>query len=226
MKIKLLMASVIPVFLCTNSVVWASEKYATFSFMLPTTKNEFGGQNSVGGFSNTDTQSSGTLGFQATYGLRDAFHVGTLPVSAEFDLALFKSEDITSASFPGLPSPTFFYTSDVKTLRFGTSFWSPVHEGNGYRTEIGLGLGAVYRDVSTTDGVAGGSGSDLTGYGQVGLRHVWEVSESGRMNIALNYVFTGKTSTALTNGGASAGSLTQSSKGVELSVGYQILLGK
>ncbi len=226
MKKTSLIASMICVVMSNAGTAYAVERYATFSFMLPSSEYEFGGQNTVGGFSNADTQASGTIGFQATYGLEDAFSIGVLPVSAEFDLAFLKSEKITSASFPGLPSPTFFYDSDVKTLRLGASFWSPFITGKGYKTELGVGLGVVYRDISTTDGVSSGANSDTAGYGQIGVRHVWEVSKSSEMIIGLNYVYTGETNVPLSFGGSAAGNLTQRSDSVELSVGYRILLGK
>ena len=206
---------------------YSAERYMTFSFAVGKYSNDTGGFNTAGSFSNTDTQSSGAPTVGLKYGLRDNFSIGGLPISTEFDLSYSANETFTSASFPGLPTPTFFYDTEVETIRVGASFWAPVSIGGNYRTEIGLGLGAALRDIQTFDGVVGGNDSDVAPYGSVGLRHSWDVSPSGRFSVSLNYLLIDDVNIALTNGGgSSAGNYSFGSKGLELSAGYTMLFGK
>ncbi|MFV2034157.1 MAG: hypothetical protein ACC631_03415, partial [Halocynthiibacter sp.] len=116
----------------------------------------------------------------------------------------------------------------ISTGRLGVSFWTPVALGDDWRTEFGLGLGAVYREINTNDTVVGSNTSDIGAYGLIGVRWLKQVSDRGTLSVRANFVATSDSNFPLViNGGAiPAGNLTLRTNSPELRIGYQILLGK
>lgn len=210
----------------TSGSAHAADRYLSFDIVGGTTSDEFGGFNTLGGFSNRDEHDDTHIGLSLSYGLRDYATIGGIRITPELELAWFDEYSTTSASFPGLPAPVVFYTSSVQTARLGGNVWWPVSETTLWRTEIGLGAGLLYRDISTSDGVVAGSSDDFTGYGQIGLRALRSVGDRGNLKVGVNYVMTGETDAALApiGGGAPAGDLSVNTRSLELRLGYEFKL--
>ena len=190
--------------------------------------HKFDGTNTAGGFSNNDSVNHHLRGLSLTYGKQDQWNVGGMALTPEVELTWLDTSHVTSASFPGLPTPAVFYTSSIDTVRLGANIWTPFHTDNLWRAEAGLGLGVLYRDVSVSDGVVAGSDDDYAAYGQLGMRFIRAVGSQGNLALGMNYVISGETGVplAVIGGGAPAGNFDVSSQSLELSIGYQVKLGK
>ena len=209
-------------FLLPANQAEAGERYLSFDLIGGGTLDEFGGFNTAGGFSNADQSNDIQYGVAISYGLRDYWTLGNIQLSPELELAWFDDYSVSSASFPGLPAPAFLYNTSIQTGRLGTNVWWPVYQDALWRTEVGLGGGVVYRDVSTSDGVVAGSDDDFSGYGQVGIRALRSIGERSSLKFGINYVLTGETDVAL-NGGT-AGELSVDTRSVDLRLGYEFKL--
>lgn len=189
--------------------------------------NDFGGINTAGAHSNEDSQSSEGAVASLSFGARDALQIGGTPFSPELELQLSAEHDVVSASFPGLPTPTFFYNSSIRSQRLGANFWAPLGAGNTWSLEGGFGLGAQRTDLETNDTVVESDSSDVTAFGMAGLRASRPTGGNGRLTFDLRYLFAGETSHPLTSmvGGAPAGELTHRASGFQVGIGYQIDLG-
>ncbi len=193
-----------------------ADAYITPSLTLARTAHFFGGYNHEGNFSNKDTTYGAVTGLTVAVGWRDARTHAGRAVTPELDLSWSRT-DTASDSAPGLS-----YTSTIKTLRLGATFWPPLAQNGGWRTEAGIGAGMLYRDTATTDAAVSGEGSDLVPFGKVGLRCLRELKQ-GTLSVAVNYVLSGRTSIDLHPiTGGNAGNFTYSSAGLEVEIGYQI----
>ena len=139
--------------------------------------HDFGGYNTQGDFSNEDQVVDSGSVVRLAVGASDVFTLAGRGVSAELEYAMFGDETVTSASFPGRPSPTFFYSTDVTAYSFGVMGWVDLYANDAMTLEGGGGLGAMYYDVSTTDGVVAGSADGTVAYGSLGLRAVFPVGD-------------------------------------------------
>ena len=200
----------------------AGDRYLSFDIVGGLTNDELGGFNTAGAFSNADDRQNEHFGLSLSYGLRDAATIGGIRLTPELEFAWLDEYSTTTASFPGLPTPFFFYGTSIQTARLGGNVWWPFHESALWRTEIGMGAGLLYRDISTGDGVVAGSGDDFSGYGQLGLRALRTVGPRGKLKIGVNYVRAGETDVDL-DGGAS-GSYSVSTDSLELRLGYELKL--
>jgi len=211
----------------THSVTAQStDRYIGVDAIASAPSNSFSGFNTAGGFDNRDTQSAEYAGLSFTYGVRDALTWRGMAITPEVELAWFSDYNTVSASFPGLPNPSFFYRSNIQTGRLGVNFWSPFAAGTDWRTELGVGLGAVYREFSTDDNVVQGTSSGLTPYGLLGVRYLKDIGEKGRLTVGVNVVTTGDSKLALSTGFGPAGDLSVKTTSPEIRIGYQFLLGK
>lgn len=200
----------------------AADRYLSFDIVGGTTNDELGGFNTAGGFSNADDRKNEHFGLSLSYGLRDAATIGGIRLTPELEFAWLDDYSTTTASFPGLPTPLVFYSTSIQTARLGGNVWWPVQESALWRTEIGIGAGLLYRDISTTDSVVAGSGDDFSGYGQLGIRALRSVGPRGKLKVGVNYVRAGETDIGL-NGGA-AGSYSVNTDSLELRLGYELKL--
>jgi len=150
-----------------------------------------------------------------------------MAITPEIEAAWYQNYNTTSASFPGLPNPTFFYRSKVKTGRLGLNLWTPLYADGLWRAEAGAGLGVLYRDFKTNDTVVGGSGDDYALYGKVGVRFLRKTGQRGKLTLGVSYIASTKTNIplAVNGGGAPAGNLSVKTNGPEISFGYQLSLG-
>ncbi|MFU1477764.1 outer membrane beta-barrel protein [Roseovarius sp. C7] len=200
----------------------AGDAYFGFDAIGALSTTDFGGVNTAGGFSNNDTPNDTISGVALRFGMRDQWTIGSRTITPEIELAWF-DDTITSASFPGLPAPTFFYTTSVETYRLGVNLWTPFHQDALWRAELGAGAGAVHRKISTNDTVVAGRKDDTALYGQVGMRFLRKVSARGSLSLSTIYSFTNETSVPL-DGGAN-GNLSLKTNQLEIGVGYQVNLG-
>ncbi|WP_338549924.1 hypothetical protein [Roseovarius phycicola] len=200
----------------------AGDRYLSFDIVGGVTGDELGGFNTLGTFSNADDRQNEHFGLSLSYGLRDAATIGGIRLTPELEFAWLDDYSTTTASFPGLPTPLVFYSTSIQTARLGGNVWWPVQESALWRTEIGIGAGLLYRDISTTDGVVAGSGDDFSGYGQLGIRALRSVGPRGKLKVGVNYVRAGETDISL-NGGA-AGSYSVNTDSLELRLGYELKL--
>lgn len=202
----------------------AAERYVTLSVIGGAQMNYFDGINTAGAFSNQDSQISHPVGGEISYGLLDAFTFAGRPATLQFDLNVMAPQTLVSASFPGIPSPTFFYTSQLTSARVGASVWQTLQSDAKAKTEFGFGAGAFYRSLSTADTVVTGDGNGVAPYGQVGVRRTWQISKTNSLVAAVTYTMSDNINILLTNG--TNGNMTLRTGGVEASVGYRIMLGK
>ncbi len=205
----------------------SSDRYIGIDLIASTPSNIFNGYNTVGAFDNSDNQSEKHVGIALTYGARDLWDWNGTTITPEIELAWFNDYSTVSASSPGLPAPTFFYRSNIQTGRLGVNLKAQMDSGADWRTEFGVGLGAVYREFSTNDTVVQGSTSSFTPYGKIGLRYLKDINTNGRLSIGLNVVVTGNTDIAISSFGPTpAGNLSVRTVAPEIRIGYQFLLGK
>ncbi|WP_111732958.1 hypothetical protein [Roseovarius amoyensis] len=201
----------------------AQDMYIGIDAIGTVTDFDMDGRNTNGNFFNTDSQSESQHGIALNFGLRDKWALGTTKLTPEAEFAWYFDRSVTSASFPGLPAPTFFYNSSVESGRLGLNLWALFHETNHWRAEAGLGLGAMYRDISTSDGVVMGSGDDYVLYGKFGLRFIRAIDDRNNLVLGVNYVVADKSDIMLRNvgGGAPAGNFSMETSSVELHIGYR-----
>jgi hypothetical protein len=204
----------------------AGDAYVGFDVVGARSMVEFGGVNTAGGFSNDDSQGETFAGVSLKFGMRDQWTLGGASVTPEIDFAWYNNYDIVSASFPGLPAPTFFYDTAIDTGRLGVNLWTPFHDDGLWRAEAGAGLGVLYRDVSTNDTVVQGSESDYVAYGQLGFRFLRKMNEHGTLSLGTSYIFSDSTTMSITDGGTPAGNFEIQTNHAEISVGYQISLSR
>ena len=221
---KLLSALTIAVGLVSQPAA-AGDTYVGVELLGLSAGHDFGGYNTLGAFSNNDSVRKNVGGIALTFGMRDRFNLGGMAITPEIDLAWYQKQDITSASFPGAPNPFFFYQTSVSTGRLGVNFWTPFHSDSTWRAEAGAGLGMLYRDMSTGDGVVAGTGDDYAIYGKLGVRAIRSMGQNGNLTIGLNYVFADETDVALTDFNP-AGNFSFRTQGPEISIGYQLSIGK
>lgn len=187
--------------------------------------NDFGGFNTVGGFSNEDSQSSNGGLASLTLGLAGMFNLGSASIDAEIEAQRGAAHDTVSASFPGLPSPTFFYDSRIESRRLGVNLWAPISSGAAWTFQGGLGLGIQRTHLQSSDTVVGTDSTDTAAYGMLGLRALHPIGNKGRLAIDLRYFKANETSHPLTEPPFSAGELTHAASGVQVMIGYQFDLG-
>ncbi len=210
-----------------SAPIQAGEAYLGGQVFGMSTTHDFGGFNTVGGFSNDDSVNERHAGIALTFGMRDQFKLGNMAITPEVEAAWYENYNITSASFPGLPNPAFFYRSKVKTGRLGVNLWTPFHNEGPWRAEAGAGFGMLYRDFRTNDTVVGGDEDDFAVYGKLGLRFIRSVGQRGSLTFGGSYIASSKTKVSLVSngGGGPAGSLSLKTRGPELHIGYQFSLG-
>jgi len=225
---KLSRITVAVVLLSISTAASAEGPYVGFGVIGARSLVDFGGVNTNGGFSNTDQQGEYTSGVLLAFGLQDQFALGNTTITPELDFAWYKDYDTQSASFPGLPAPTFFYDSSIETGRLGVNFWTPFHADKIWRAEAGVGFGAMYRDISTNDTVVQGQKDDYVPYGQLGVRFLRKMSDKGSLTLGTSYLFSDSTTVPLSTigGGVPAGNLEVETDHVEITIGYQFSLGK
>ncbi|MCV2864610.1 outer membrane beta-barrel protein [Albidovulum sediminicola] len=188
--------------------------------------NDFGGFNTAGGFYNTDTQSSDTNAFSATLGMRDAFALGQTSFDVELEYSQGGSYDTVSASFPGLPNPTFFYRSTIESRRIGVNLWTQLSNAPGnWDFDAGLGLGMVKTDLVSSDTVVPANSSDSTTYGMFGLRASRALGANANLVLDTRYILSASTNHPLASGVVDAGNLTHSADGLQVGMGFQINFG-
>jgi len=201
----------------------AQDMYIGFDAIGTVTDFDMGGFNTVGPHSNNDSRDETMHGIALNFGMRDKWSLGGTRLTPEAEFAWYFDRSITSASFPGLPAPAFFYRSSVESGRLGLNIWALFHETDRWRAEAGLGLGAMYRDISTNDTVVVGSGDDFSLYGKIGLRFIRALDDRNNLVFGLNYLVADKTDIQLrTIGGAvPAGNLSVETSSIEFHIGYR-----
>ncbi len=204
----------------------AGDAYVGFDLVGARSMIDFGGVNTAGGFSNNDNQGEYIAGVALKFGMRDQWNLGGASITPEIDLTWYGNYDTVSASFPGAPAPNFFYNTEIDTGRLGVNLWTPFHDDGKWRAEAGAGLGVMYRDVSTNDLVVQGSESDYVAYGQLGFRFLRKMSDRGALSLGTSYIFSDSASMPLTSGGFPAGNFEIETNHLEISVGYQVSLGR
>lgn len=213
-----------------STAATAEGPYVGFSVIGARSIVDFGGVNTAAfnDFSNKDQEREYTSGVSLAFGLQDQFALGNASVTPEIDLAWYEDYNTQSASFPGLPAPTFFYDSSIETGRLGVNLWTPLHIDEMWRAEAGVGFGAMYRDISTNDTVVQGQEDDYVPYGRLGLRFLRKMSDQGSLTFGTSYLFSDSTTVPLSTiaGGAPAGDLEVETDHVEITIGYQFSLGK
>ena len=228
MKMRFLTACAALVgFVLQPAPVQAGEAYIGGQVIGTVSDNNFGGFNSAGFFSNNDSVDETLAGIALTFGLRDQLKLGNMAITPEIEAAWYQNYNITSASFPGLPNPAFFYRSKVKTGRLGLNLWTPFYADGLWRAEGGAGFGVLYRDFKTNDNVVGGSDDDFALYGKLGVRLLRQVGQRGKLTLGASYIASSKTNISLTGigSGIPAGNLSVKTNGPEISIGYQLSLG-
>lgn len=204
----------------------AGDPYVGFDVIGARAITDFGGVNTAGPHSNRDEQGEYTGGVALKYGLQDQFKLGGMTITPEAELAWYNDYNEVSASFPGLPAPTFFYNTSIESGRVGVNLWTPFHVDNKWRAEAGFGFGAMYRDVSTNDTVVQGQKDEYVPYGQLGFRFMRKLGDRSSLTLGTSYLFSDSTSVPLNSGGAPAGTLEVETDHVEITFGYQLKLGK
>jgi len=198
----------------------AEDYYLSFGAVgKPLLTQEFGGFNTAGGFSNFDKQNSSFAGGYVSLGRNDVVSIGKYAVSVEFDVSA-SSTDAVSASFPGLPSPTFFYTTDIESQRLGVNAWTSVISTELSSLELGAGVGAQRFDITTSDGVVSGAGDDVVPYAMVGARVLTPLGSYGGLEAGARYYVSGEADIPLDNG--ASGNFTYQQRGFEFRLGWQI----
>ena len=185
--------------------------------------HDFGGFNTSGLFSNEDQVVDPGSAVRLSVGAADVFTLAGRSINVELDYAMSGGETVTSASFPGRPSPTFFYTSDVTSQSFGVMGWVDLYTNDTMTLEGGAGLGAMYYDVSTDDSVVAGSADGTVTYGSLGLRAVFPAGDGVDFTAGLRVIQSGDIDIPLTTigGGTPAGNLTFGGARGELSLGLR-----
>src|SRR6056297_2987981 len=219
MENKLAYLTVAALCLSTPTAALAENTYVGLDVIGASSITNFGGFNTVGGFSNTDEQREYTSGAALTFGLQDQLALGNMSVTPEVEFAWYDDYNTRSASFPGLPAPIVFYNSSIETGRLGLNFWTPFYADNTWRAEAGAGFGAMYHEVSTADFSVQGQKDDYVPYGRLGLRFLRKVSDKGALTFGTSYLFSDSTTVPLTSGGAPAGNLKVETDHVELTIG-------
>ncbi len=207
--------------------VQAGEAYIGGQVLGAISYNDFGGINTLGRFGNNDSVNETLAGIALTFGLRDQLKLGNMAITPEIEAAWYQNYNITSASFPGRPTPMFFYRSKVKTGRLGLNLWTPFYADGLWRAEAGAGFGVLYRDFKTNDNVVGGSDDDFALYGKLGVRLLRQVGQRGKLTLGANYIASSRTNISLAGigSGIPAGNLSVKTNGPEISIGYQLSLG-
>ncbi|QYX58257.1 hypothetical protein K1T73_07825 [Roseovarius sp. SCSIO 43702] len=222
---KFLLTAVAALSFGTTTAAQAGDAYIGFDLIGARSLVDFGGFNTAGGFSNDDNQQAYTAGLALKFGMRDQWTIGGRSITPELEFAWYDDYSTRSASFPGLPAPTFFYNTSIDTARLGVNAWTPFHDDGVWRAEAGAGLGMMYRDVSTNDTVVRGSKSDYAPYGQFGLRFLRKMGDRGTLSLGTSYLFSDDIDVPLRSG-APAGNFKVQTNHVEISVGYQINLAR
>lgn len=162
------------------------------------------------------------------FSLQDQLLLGNTFVRPEVNFEWYNDYNTQSASFPGLSAPTTFYDSSTETGRFGVNVWTPFHADEIWRVEAGVGVGAMYRAVSTNDTIVQGQKKEYIPYGQVGVRFLRKMSDRGLFTFGTSYLFSDSTIFPLSTiaGGAPADHLKVDTHHVEITISYQFGLGK
>ena len=183
----------------------------------------FGGFNTLGNFANADEQNTSGTVANIGIGLRDHFNIGSVPVSSELTLGFSGSDNITSASFPGLPNPLFFYQSDYDTARIGWTGWGSVLRRDAFEAQVGLGVGMQRTSLSGNDTVLIYSGTDLSPFATVGLRGVWHASDRASYTATARYTVSAPAEFLL--GPGPTGTISTRTEGFDIRFGIQISFG-
>jgi len=187
--------------------------------------NLFGGTNTLGSFSNTDSQRSQTGFVAVQYGLQNAFDFAGAPVTAEIEFSRGAPYTVVSASFPGLPTPGFFYTSNITISRVGTNIWREVGQMGTINVEVGGGLGFQITQFSTSDGVvAAAPAAYTTVYAKVGLRANKAINDRTNFTFVTEFIQSAPLTAPLDGGGS--GVITHATRDVRVGVGVQIKIGQ
>lgn len=167
------------------------------------------GFNTAGGFDNDDDVDLNLLSGTFALGKSDIFQLPGGSLRAEIEYTYVDGSSFESASFPGLPSPTFFYQTEVDAthaVMLNAWYDYPVPSHEKLVLSAGGGLGASILSASTDDTVVAGSASGTEFAYMVGLEGNYHVTPRIAVGLGVRYSDYGTLDIPL-DGGAS-GNLT------------------
>lgn len=197
------------------------------------------GFNTLGGFGNADCEPSIISAAGLECGKGDTLLGGSVfvgknavlsygeksSIRVEAELSYASDSDFVTASFPGPPSPTFFYqtqVSNLKTVFLNAYYDHATSKKLSFFASTGVGL-SNYK-VTTSDGVVGGSDSSTNFSYNFGLGTRYRLTDSVDIFGQIRHVYHGKTSVALNalGGGAPAGNYAVRLKTNEVRMGLMV----
>lgn len=205
-----------------------SNMYAGLALGSATNSVESGGFNNAGGFenencetagicSNKDSRATGSL----TFGLSEVARLSERnTVRVELELTKYNDADFVTGSFPGGPTPEFFYDLAIEgqTAAFVNAYVD--FQATDQITLFGgLGFGTTQYEVSVDDGVVNGSKDVRNSAYNVGVGVSYAVNPRFELYSQVRHVNFGKADVELTNGD---GNYTLDLKGNEFRTGLRI----
>jgi len=227
MKIKLLimmLVGVVSISLQTKiaHAEWSKwkevDRYLAVEIGQHDSKMRSGGFNTAGAFENTNNdEANGKL-----FSIKAGVEINKW----KFDIGYrqYESQDYTTDGFRP-PTPIFFYDSKLKAKAVMVTAYYDFYEYNKLDFYGGAGIGESRVEISTTDGVVEGSGSETNFFWQVELGVEDPITNSLVLNVGLRYVDLGKTEINLhrLGGGAQAGNFTADLTSEELFFGLRYI---
>ncbi len=184
--------------------IGASNNFSKFSMA---------GINTVGEFDNNDEVDLNLLSGTFAIGKSDIFQLPGGSLRAEVEYTYIDGGDFESASFPGLPSPTFFYQTELDATHAAMlNAWYdfPVPSIDKLVLSAGGGLGVSMLSASTDDTVVTGSASATQFAYMVGLEGNYHVTPRVAVGLGIRYSDYGSLDMPLDGGTSGNLSLDQS----------------
>lgn len=211
---------------CVATTATAADKpflsYVEFGAVSGQNKLSFGGTNTAGSFNNTDTQNFSANGAAIAIGFGTDVTVFGKTFQPELEYTRYGQGDVTSASFPGLPSPSFFYDTQIERTRLSANFWSTHEVNTDWNVQGGLGLGVMRTEASTNDTVVSGTETSYAPSLMLGAQALRNLGENGQIVFGLRAYFVGNTNIDLMSGGSDGGNLSFKQSSAEVRIGYRL----
>ena len=201
--------------------------YISFGINRDFVNYDMGGNNSFGPHSNEDEE-NGVAGISGTVALGKAnlIQFGNGSIRAEIEYSNLEAQEISTASFPGLPDPEFFYETEIdrtQALTLNTWYDFALPSNEKVVLSLGAGLGAAKLSASTDDTVVAGSAED-TGFAyMIGAEANYLVTPQIALGLGVRYSNYGSLDIPLEDG--DAGSLTIDQDAYQIRAGVRFTFG-
>lgn len=178
------------------------------------TEFETGGFNTAGTFANVvETPDKSGVSGKLAIGAADIITFGPASLRVEGEFSIMPSETFVTGSFPGAPTPTFFYrTQTAETYRGMANIWVDFRPLDDMPVilSVGGGIGGARLEAWTNDGVVNGYGKGTKFAWNVGAQAAYVLGQDFTAGLEARYYDLGSLDMSLTSigGGGPAGNYT------------------